>query len=147
MLSCLPHFLRDGSKHLFILHEGLPKGVEQRFRIDRVADNPGMELGSRVFGVVLTEVEYKLEGVVANLEVVGISPFEPVGLLRVLICLCHQYPPLMVSNDGTISHMPETVQHHASSKSKFRTNLCWHGLCSSNHGSVTVESQDWPLPR
>src|SRR6516162_6007055 len=90
MLGFLLRFPGDGSKRLFILLDGFPEGVEQRFRIDRVTDNPGMELGPPIFGIVLAKIEYKLKGVVADLEVVSISPFEPAGLLRVLICMQHQ---------------------------------------------------------
>jgi hypothetical protein len=124
MPGFLPLFPGDSSKRLFILRDGLPERVKQGFRIDRVADNPGVELCPRVFGVVLAEVEYKLEGVVAHLEVVSISPFEPASLPRVLISISHRYHQVMVSNHGTISHAQETLQDRESQKRKFRTNFC-----------------------
>src|SRR4029450_1212547 len=98
-----------------------------------------MELGPRVFWIILAKIEHNLEGIVANLEVVGIFPFEPAGLLRVLICISHRYHQVTVSHDGTISHAQEIGQHHVSYKSKFHTSFCWYGLCSSHHGAVTGE--------
>src|SRR5574337_1029526 len=50
-----------------------------------------MQLGLLAFGVELAEVEQKLEGVIANFEIVGVSPLKLAGLLRTTAFFSH--PP------------------------------------------------------
>jgi hypothetical protein len=137
MSAFLPLFPGDSSKRLLILRDGLPERLEQGLRIDWVADNPSMKLSPRVFGVVLAEVEDKLEGVVAHLEVVGISPFEPARFPRILISMSHRSHQVMLSNHGNISHAQKMLYDHESQQGKSRANFCWYELFSSHCRSVT----------
>ena len=50
-----------------------------------------MQLRPFILGVVLAEIEQKLEGVIADFEIVGIAPFQIMRSLRTLVFIlpCH----------------------------------------------------------
>lgn len=84
-----PHFLRDNHEVLFVSLDRFSEGLEQGLCIDRIGDDPGVQLNLFTFGIELTEVEQKFDGVIAYLEVVGIAPFEYDALLGALIFMIH----------------------------------------------------------
>ena len=79
----------DVPKASLVPINGFPEGLEEGLCIDRTGNDPGVELGLRVPGIGLAEVQQKLESVVADLEVVGVAAFGPAGILKLLLVMPH----------------------------------------------------------
>src|SRR5262247_1817362 len=97
--------LRDDSKGLLILLDGLPESLKQFLRINRASNDPGVHLRLLLVRVVLAEVKQELDGVVADLEVISISPFNRVSTPKALVVRTHQPHPT-VSNQVSVDIPP-----------------------------------------
>jgi hypothetical protein len=64
----------DDPIRLFILRYRLLEEAQERFGIRWVGNDSGMKLHLSALGVKLAEVNEKFEGIVADFEVVGITP-------------------------------------------------------------------------
>jgi hypothetical protein len=78
-----PRFIvvvRDAAVNLFVLVNGPDKNRGQGFSIQRAGNDAGVHPAFRLPGIKLTEIQEKLEGVMPNLEVVGITAFQVVAI-------------------------------------------------------------------
>src|SRR5262245_7972664 len=76
---------------LLILHERRVEGFKKSPGVGRPRHNPRMPLYLLVLLVVLTEVKYKLEGVVADLQHIGIPSLAWSTRLRVAPVRFHNH--------------------------------------------------------
>jgi hypothetical protein len=76
--------VRDGSKELFILVNGFLEESQEAFRVHRRSHNPGVQWRRPGLRIVLAKVQNELEGVVSDLEMVGVLPVRLTVMLHVL---------------------------------------------------------------
>ena len=69
----------NGPEGLFVATDGLPEGLQQSLRVAGAGDDPGVKVRLVALGIELAEVEHELKGVVADIEIVSVSPFELAG--------------------------------------------------------------------
>jgi hypothetical protein len=79
----------------FILIDGLLKYTQQCFGINRGYNYSGMESRLVVPRVELTKVDNELMGIVTDLKVIGIPPFQRRGFLIAIVTRLHQKPQLL----------------------------------------------------
>jgi hypothetical protein len=80
---------RDRTERLFVLLDRLPKGLEEGLRIDWRSDDSGVKLRCLTLSVVLTEIQHEFEGIVADLEVIGVPTFKLTEIHRVCVTIIH----------------------------------------------------------
>jgi hypothetical protein len=76
--------VRDGSEELFILVNGFLEESQEALRVHRRSDNPGVQWCRPGLRIVLAKVQNELEGVVSDLEMVGVLPVRLTVMLHVL---------------------------------------------------------------
>ena len=81
--------IRNRSKSLLVLLEGILQKLQQRFCVNGAGDDPGVKLRPVVSVVQLAEVEQELESIVADFEVVGIASFEIRSFLGIFMFVIH----------------------------------------------------------